>query len=176
MGLNAGVAKFTGLSRVATDRAGKDLPSGSTMLAHVLLSGRQPYVFDRPCVVHMPVPGSNGLCVVLQPRYRVPACGSAAALFLHYAAEGQHLRLDYGYSNRERAFHYHWQHDRSHADAGLMRQRRESVPQHVVYGGRRYYRFRGRALLLLGRAIEEIAIVEDTALAPYSSLKEIARV
>jgi hypothetical protein len=148
------------------------------MPAPLLLSGRQPYVFDGPCVVHMPVPGSHGLCVVLQPRYRVPACGSAAALFLHYAAAGQHLRLDYGYSNRDRAFHYHWQHDRTHADAGLTRKRRDSVAGHVANGGTRYYRFRGRALLLLGRAIDEISIVEATpahTIAPYLTLEEVAR-
>jgi len=151
------------------------------MLARVLLSGRQPYPSDRPQVVHMPVPGSTGLCVVLQPRHRVPACGSAAALFLHYAAEAQHLRLDYGYSNRDRTVHYHWQPDLTYVDAGLGHLRRIDVPGPVAHGGRRYYRFRGRALVLEGRGLHEISIVAEPACAPYrtraaTELEEIARV
>ena len=149
------------------------------MLPEPLLCGRQPYALDRPSVLHMPVPGSTGLCVVLQPRYRVPACGAAATLFLHYAAEDQSLRLDYGYSNRTRAFHYHWLRDRSHADLGLPRFGRDSAPGYAAQGGRRDYRFRGRALVLWGKAIDEISIVEDVSVARVSApygLAQIARV
>jgi hypothetical protein len=153
------------------------------MSDHILLSGIQPYALEQPCVVHIPVPGSNGLCLVLQPRTRVPASGSAAALYLHYAAEGQHLRLDYGYSNRTRAVYYHWQHDRTHADVALTRRRCDRDRGRVACSGVRYYRYRGRALLVVGRAIDEISVVEvgppsgsSAASAHAFKLEEIALV
>lgn len=134
------------------------------MRAPVLFSGVQPYPLSQACNVHIPVPGLSGLSLQLHPRCSAPASGSAAALFVHYAADDQYLRLDYGYSNRTRAVHYHWQRDRTHADAMLSR--RSCVRDVGPSQGTRCYRFRGRTLLLLGRAVSEVALLESERVLP----------
>jgi hypothetical protein len=85
----------------------------------VPMSGGVPYAIGQSSVVRIPVPGTNGLCIELRPKGRVPAGGSTSTLFFQDATGKRHLRLDYGYNVKTRTIDYHWNQQGTHANFGV---------------------------------------------------------
>src|SRR5687768_3219775 len=103
--------------RIAMSTPGMRPADQSAAAAHdVPLSGGIPYAVGQASVVRIPIPGTNGLCIELRPRGRVPAAGSSSTLFFQDATGARHLRLDYGYNVKTRTIDYHWNQKGTHAN------------------------------------------------------------
>ena len=126
------------------------------------LSGGIPYAIGQASIVRIPVPGTNGLCIELRPRGRVPAGGSTSTLFFQDAAGGRHLRLDYGYNVKTRTIDYHWNQKGTHADFGITDHTVAGDAGEFAYKAARYFRYAGRVLVVAGVAIDVVSIVRAT--------------
>jgi hypothetical protein len=124
------------------------------------LSGGIPYAVGQSSIVRIPVPGTNGLCIELRPRGRVPAGGSTSTLFFQDAAGGRQLRLDYGYNVKTRTIDYHWNQKGTHADFGITDHTPAGRAGEAAYKAARYFRYAGRVLVVVGVAIDVVSIVQ----------------
>jgi hypothetical protein len=123
-------------------------------------TGGIPYAIGQASVVRIPVPGTNGLCIELRPRGRVPATGSTSTLFFQDTAGGRHLRLDYGYNVKTRTIDYHWNQKGTHADFGITDHTPAGQAGEAAYNAARYFRYAGRVLIIVGVAIDVVSIVK----------------
>ena len=85
----------------------------------VTLSGGIPFAVGQASMVRIPVPGTNGLAIELNPRGYVPASGSTSTLFFQDPTGKRHLRLDYGYNIKTKTIDYHWNQKGTFADFGV---------------------------------------------------------
>lgn len=123
------------------------------------MSGRIPYAAGQSSAVRIPIPGTNGLCVELTPRGRIPRTGSTSTLFLQDSVGKRQLRLDYGDTPVTRTIDYHWNQSGTHRYFGLTDHSRAGQSGRVAYKAARYFRYAGRLLLVAGATIDAISIV-----------------
>jgi hypothetical protein len=122
-------------------------------------SGKIPYALGQASVIRIPVPGTNGLCVELRPRGKVPAGGSTSTIFIQDPTGKRHLRLDYGYNNTTQTIDFHWNQKGTHATFGDNRSqinrtnRCDRVPRCEVFP------LRWTHLLVAGALIDVVSIV-----------------
>ena len=84
-GTSASIAMSTPAQALAT--AGVHAPVAA---AEPPRSGGIPYAIGQASVVRIPVPGTDGLCIELRPRGRVPSGGSTSTLFFQDATGKRH--------------------------------------------------------------------------------------
>jgi hypothetical protein len=75
--------------------------SAGPVTSDVPMSGGVLYAIGQASVVRIPVPGTNGLCIELNPKGWVPSGGSTSTLFFQDATGKRNLRLDYGYNVKD---------------------------------------------------------------------------
>jgi hypothetical protein len=122
-------------------------------------SGRIPYVFGQASAVTIPIPGTNGLCLELTPRGRIPLTGSTSTIFLQDSAGKRHLRLDYGVNPVTKTVDYHWNQRGTHQYFGLSDHSPAGKVGRVAYNAAKYFRYAGRLLLVAGAAMDAVSIV-----------------
>jgi hypothetical protein len=122
-------------------------------------SGGIPYAVGQASVVRIPVPGTDGLCIELRPRGRVPAGGSTSTLFFQDATGRRHLRLDYGYNVKTRTIDYHWNQQGTHANFGVADHSPAGTAGEAAHTAARYFRLAGRVFVVVGVAVDAISIV-----------------
>ena len=145
---------------VSTPAVTPELPQSPAAARDVPLSGGIPYAIGQASVVRIPVPGTNGLCIELRPRGRVPAGGSTSMLFFQDVAGGRHLRLDYGYNVRTRTIDYHWNQKGTHATFGVPDHAPAGPAGEAAYKAARYFRYAGRVFMVAGIAVDAVSIVQ----------------
>ena len=128
-------------------------------VAEVPWSGGIPYAAGQAALVRIPVPGSGGLAIELQPRGRVPAGGSTSTLFFQDATGRRHLRLDYGYNVRTGTIDYHWNQRGTHASFGIADHAPAGPAGRAAHLAARYFRHAGRVLVVAGVAADLVAVV-----------------
>jgi hypothetical protein len=114
-------------------------------------------------VVRIPVPGTNGLHIELSPRGWTPHGGSTSTVFIQDSTGKQHLRLDYGYNTKTGKVDYHWNVGKK--GKGFVKQK-FGVADHApagrggpaLYRGAKFFRYAGRALLVVGIAADVYSI------------------
>lgn len=112
-----------------------------------------------PSVARIPVPGTQGLHVELSPRGFVPKGGSTSTLFIQDVTGKRHLRLDYGYNKNTGTVDYHWNQKGTFDDFGIKDHSPAGKGGKLLYDGARYYKYAGRALLVVGVAMGVYSIV-----------------
>jgi hypothetical protein len=122
-------------------------------------------------VARIPVPGTNGLFLELKPRGWTPAGGSTSTVFIQDAAGSRNLRLDYGFNKSSGVVDYHWNQSKTFKLFGIADHTTVGQAGRLLYRGARYYRYAGRALLLVGAAIDIYSIV-----VARKRLRQVARV
>jgi hypothetical protein len=137
--------------------AGVHAPSAAT---EAPTSGGIPYAIGQASVVRIPVPGTNGLCIELRPRGRVPSTGSTSTLFFQDVSGKRHLRLDYGYNVKTRTIDYHWNQQGTHGTFGVTDHTPAGQAGEAAYTAARYFRYAGRVLMVVGVAIDVVSIVQ----------------
>ena len=139
-------------------------PVGSTStqppIGDVPMSGGVVYATGQASVVRIPVPGTNGLCIELRPRGRVPAGGSTSTLFFQDAAGQRNLRLDYGYNVKTRTIDYHWNQKGTFEAFGIADHTPAGQVGEAAYNVAKYFRYAGRVLVVVGVAIDVVSIVQ----------------
>jgi hypothetical protein len=143
-------ASAPAMARAHTPEAAVDAP----------MSGGIPYAIGQSTIVRIPVPGTNGLCIELRPRGRVPASGSTSTLFFQDPTGKRHLRLDYGYNVRTRTIDYHWNQQGTHANFGVADHTPAGRSGEVGHQAFKYFRHAGRVLVLVGVAIDVVSIAQ----------------
>lgn len=134
------------------------------------LSGSIPYAIGQASVVRIPVPKTNGLAIEFVPRGHVPSGGSTSTLFIQNIKGNRHLRLDYGYNKRASInagrdiFDYHWNQKGTSADFKGKIQNHDSIKNQRLgklgHSAAKIFRWGGRALLVVGVAVDTISIVQ----------------
>lgn len=125
----------------------------------VPLSGAVPAGAGLPAVVRIPVPGTNGLAVELRPRGHVPKTGSTSTVFIQNLQGNRHLRLDYGFNKATQTFEWHWNQKGTHAQFGVGNHQSAGRAAGVAGEVARHYRYAGRALVVVGVALDAVSIV-----------------
>jgi hypothetical protein len=126
----------------------------------VPMSGGIPYAVGQASVVRIPVPGTNGLAIELNPRGWVPKGGSTSTLFFQDPTGARHLRLDYGYNVRTQTIDYHWNQKGTHAQFGVPDHAPAGTAGRVAYQAARYFRYAGRVLIVVGVTLDAVSIVQ----------------
>ena len=111
-------------------------------------------------VARIPIPGTHGLCIELRPRGRVPAAGSTSTLFFQDITGRRHLRLDYGFNVKTNSVNYHWNQSGTHANFGVADHTPAGSSGAVAYRAARYFRYAGRAVLVVAVVVDAISIVQ----------------
>jgi hypothetical protein len=122
--------------------------------------GKIPFALGQASVVRIPVPGTNGLCLELRPRGKVPAGGSTSTIFIQDAAGKRHLRLDYGYNKTTQTVDFHWNQKGTHSNFGITDHKTAGRAGAAAYRAAKYFRYAGRVLLVAGALIDAISIVQ----------------
>lgn len=127
----------------------------------IISSGSSALVVGPSMVVvtRIPVPGSNGLFIELSPRGHVPASGSTSTLFMQDVTGKKHLRLDYGYNKNTGRVDYHWNQKGTFNKFGIHNHTTTGKGGQALYKGAKYFKYGGRALLVVGAAIDIYSIV-----------------
>jgi hypothetical protein len=110
-------------------------------------------------VTRIPVPGTEGLFIELTPRGYVPASGSTSTLFIQDLAGKRQLRLDYGPNKSTGGTNYHWNQKGTFKHMGIPGHTPVGGGGKALYQGARYFKYGGRALLVIGAAIDLYSIV-----------------
>ena len=116
--------------------------SAGSSPADVPMSGGVLYAIGQASVVRIPVPGTNGLCIELNPRGWVPRSGSTSTLFFQDATGKRNLRLDYGYNVKTRTIDYHWNQKGTFAEFGIADHTPVGQTGEVAYNAAKYFRIR----------------------------------
>jgi hypothetical protein len=124
------------------------------------MSGGIPYAVGQASIVRIPVPGTGGLAIELNPRGWVPKTGSTSTIFFQDVTGNRHLRLDYGYNVRTRSIDYHWNQKSTYGEFGIADHAAAGTAGRVAYQAARYFRYAGRVLIVAGVVIDAISIVQ----------------
>ncbi|MDZ7622047.1 MAG: hypothetical protein U5O69_06570 [Candidatus Competibacteraceae bacterium] len=124
------------------------------------ISGGIPYAVGQASVVRIPIPGTNGLCIELRPRGYVPQGGSTSTLFFQDPTGKRHLRLDYGYNVKTQTIDYHWNQKGTHGNFGIADHTPAGRGSPAAYNAAKYFRYAGRALVVVGVAVDLVSIVQ----------------
>ncbi len=123
------------------------------------VSGTVPVGVGMASVARIPVPGSNGLFIELSPRGWVPKSGSTSTVFIQDAAGKRVLRLDYGYNKGTGTIDYHWNQKGTFSEFGIPDHAPAGSAGEALFKTARYFKYAGRALLVVGLAIDVYSIV-----------------
>jgi hypothetical protein len=121
-------------------------------------SGGIPYALGQAAIVRIPIPGTDGLCIEFSPRGWVPKGGSTSALFFQDMSGKRHLRLDYGYNVVTKTIDYHWNQVKTTGNFGISNHAAVGRAGRVVYQAAKYFRYAGRALVILGVTVDLVSI------------------
>jgi hypothetical protein len=108
-------------------------------------------------VARIRVPGTSYF-VEFSPR-NFPAGKSTSALFIQDKAGRRVLRLDYGYNKTTGQVDYHWNQERTFADFGIKDHTVAGSPGEALFKGAKLFKYGGRALLIVGIAMDAYSIV-----------------
>jgi hypothetical protein len=160
--IDAGTSALMMTSAPAFVTASGPVRSTSTPspVGDVPMSGGVLYAAGQASIVRIPVPGTNGLCVELRPRGRVPTGGSTSTLFLQDAAGRRNLRLDYGYNVKTRTIDYHWNQKGTFEAFGIADHTPVGQAGEAIYNAAKYFRYAGRVLVVVGVAVDVVSIVQ----------------
>jgi hypothetical protein len=123
-------------------------------------------------VIAIPVPGTKGLSIALKPNGFVPKGGSTSTLFIQDAAGGRHLRLDYGYNKVSGKVDFHWNQKGTFDTFGIKDHSSVGRGGAALYKGARYFKYGGRALMVVGLAMDGYEVV--TSDRPFRQLAIVA--
>ena len=87
--------------------------------SQIPMSGGVPYAVGQASIVRIPIPGTEGLAIELNPRGRIPRGGSTSTLFFQDSTGKRHLRLDYGHNVKTNTVDYHWNQKGTFGDFGV---------------------------------------------------------
>jgi len=115
-------------------------------------------------VVRIPVPGTQGLCIQLDPPggYK----NSTSTLFFVEnpgKRYGRQLRLDYGpykLPSGQQGVGYHWNQSQTHQTFGISDHTPATGASPSLYRFARYFRYSGRFLGVVGVATDTISVVQ----------------
>lgn len=110
-------------------------------------------------IARVPVPGSKGLFIELSPRGWVPKSGSTSTVFIQDITGKRVLRLDYGYNKATSTIDYHWNQKGTFAEFGIPDHAPAGSTGEALFKSARYFKYAGRALLVVGLAIDVYSIV-----------------
>lgn len=110
-------------------------------------------------VVRIPVPGTRGLAIELSPRGYVPKSGSTSTLFIQTMDGKRCLRLDYGYNKVTKTIDFHWNQKGTFKEFGIADHAVAGPAGGALYKSARYVKWGGRALMVIGLAIDTYEIV-----------------
>jgi hypothetical protein len=124
------------------------------------MSGAIPVGVGLAAVVRIPVPGTNGLAIEFRPRGYVPPTGSTSTVFIQTIDGKRHLRLDYGYNVTTKSVNYHWNQKGTNANFGIEGHTKVVNSGRIAYHAAKYFRYAGRALLVVGVVVDVVSIVQ----------------
>lgn len=124
------------------------------------MSGGIPFAIGQPTVVRIPIPRTNRLAIEFSPRGHVPKGGSTSTLFFQDPTGKRHLRLDYGYNKVSKTIDYHWNQSGTHQNFGIADHTTVGRAGQIAYRAAKYFRYAGRALVVVGVAVDAVSIVQ----------------
>ena len=136
-----------------------------------LLSGSIAVGAGLPSVVRIPVPNTGGLHMEFFPRGWVPKDGSTSTFFIQDITGKRHLRIDYGFNKTTGKIDYHWNQAKVFQEFKIPNHGAAGRGGAILYQGAKYYRYAGRALLVVGVALDVYSIV-----VAKKRLRQVARV
>lgn len=110
-------------------------------------------------IIRIPIPGTNGLALELNPRGWVPKSGSTSTVFFQSVDGKKVLRLDYGYNVKTKAIDFHWNQKGVKAVFGIADHQAAGKVGEALYKSARAFRYGGRVLIVLGLAADIASIV-----------------
>jgi len=126
------------------------------------ISGAVPVAMGAGAVVRIPVPGTRGLAIELNPRGWKPKSGSTSSLFVQDLTGKRHLRLDFGFNKNSQVFEWHWNQKGTNAELGITNHTSVGQTEQVLGRVAKVYRVAGRALLVVGAATDLYSIVTSS--------------
>lgn len=123
-------------------------------------SGAIPYAIGQTSIVRIPIPGTQRLCIELRPRGYVPKSGSTSTLFFQDPSGKRHLRLDYGPNVKTNTIDYHWNQKGTNTNFGITDHTTVGLGGQAAYKAAKYFRYAGRALVVIGVAVDIVSIVQ----------------
>jgi hypothetical protein len=126
---------------------------------NVPMYGEIPFVVGAASMIPIPVPGTKGLCIQLSPRGWVPQNGTTSTLFIQDALGKRNLRLDYGFNVKAGTVNYHWNQKGTFQTFGIVDHAAAGSVGRVVYQSARYFRYAGRALVVIAVAADVYSVV-----------------
>jgi hypothetical protein len=121
--------------------------------------GSIPIALGIGSVLRIPVPGTKGLCIELSPRGWTPKGGSTSTLFIQDSVGKRNLRLDYGYNVKTKAVDFHWNQKGTFDEFKIADHTPAGPAGEALFKGAKYFKYGGRALLVVGVAIDVYSIV-----------------
>lgn len=137
-----------------------DSPDDPINAVEIPMSGAIPLAAGLPSVVRIPVPGSGNLAIEFFPRNFKGK--STSTLFIQNMKGNKTLRLDYGFNKTTGTIDYHWNQKGTHAKFGIADHTTVGKAGQIVYKGAKYFRYAGRALVVLGAAIDVVHVVQSS--------------
>src|SRR5258708_39217304 len=89
----------------------------------------------------------------------MPKSGSTSTLFIQDALGKKNLRLDYGYNVKTQTVNYHWNQKGTYQIFGIADHTPVGTAGRMVYKSARYFRYAGRALAVVGVALDVYSVV-----------------
>jgi hypothetical protein len=149
-----GIADAAALQQVAS-------PGEASPPDRSAMSGSEPIAgVGLSAVVRIPVPNTGGLALELSPRGWVPKGGSTSTLFIQDITGKRHLRLDYGFNVKTHTIDYHWNQKGTFQELGIADHAPAGAKGKALYNAAKVGRIAGRALLVVGVALDVVSIVQ----------------
>lgn len=108
-------------------------------------------------VIRIPIPGTNNLAIELSPRNFKG--NSTSTVFIQDAVGKKVLRLDYGWNVKSQTVDYHWNQKGTFADFGIADHTTVGRAGAALYQGARVFKYAGRALVVVGVALDVYSVV-----------------
>jgi hypothetical protein len=128
----------------------------------VPLSGSAPASLGAASVLRIPVPGTNGLALELNPRGWTPKGGSTSSLFIQDITGKRHLRLDFGFNKVTNAYEWHWNQKGVASTFGITNHSPVGSAEQALGQFAKYYKYAGRTFLVAGAAIDVYSVVTSS--------------
>jgi hypothetical protein len=125
------------------------------------MSGAVPVGVGLASYVRIPIPGTNGLAIELNPPSGWKG-KSTSSLFFHDKTGKRTLRLDYGPNkNTGKSVNYHWNQKGTTKDLPFDIKNHQLAGQRgaILYRGAKYFKYAGRSLLVVGAGMDAYSIV-----------------
>lgn len=112
-----------------------------------------------PSAVRIPVPNTGGLHIEFFPRGWTPKTGSTSTFFVQDAVGKRKLRIDFGFNKTTGKIDYHWNQQKVFKEFQIPNHSAAGAGGKVLYQAAKYYRYAGRALLIVAAAADIYSIV-----------------